>query len=121
MAARPTQLCATLAAILCTIACSRTPSPAVSLVGSPAPTAVELRGLPSADLNALSRAGLSERQWQDILAVRVGEGSALPMAGSYEVDGSVVRFTPMYGFDAGRAFSISVDPRRIPNARASDG
>ena len=43
------------------------------------------------------------------------------MAGTYEVDGSVVRFTPMYGFDAGRAFNISVDPRRIPNASAADG
>lgn len=42
------------------------------------------------------------------------------MAGTYEVDGSVVRFTPMYGFDAGQAFSIAVDPRRIPNANPHD-
>ena len=52
--------------------------------------------------------------------MRVGEGNALPMAGGYEVDGVVVRFTPMYGFDAGRTFSITVDPRKIPEADANE-
>ncbi len=42
------------------------------------------------------------------------------MAGRYEVDGSVVRFTPMYGFDPGTTFSISADPRKIPNANSSE-
>ena len=100
--------------------CSRTPAPTVSTVGSPSPTAIELRGLPSSDLETLSRANLSSDQWQEILAVRVGEGNTLAMAGSYEVDGSVVRFTPMYGFDAGTTFSISADPRKIPNAKPSE-
>ena len=100
--------------------CSRAPSPEISTVGSPSPTAIELRGLPSSDLAALRGKNLSADQWQEILAVRVGEGTALAIAGTYEVDGSVVRFTPMYGFDGGQTFSIAVDPRRIPNANPNE-
>ncbi|HEU4691164.1 MAG TPA: hypothetical protein VFS23_22510, partial [Vicinamibacterales bacterium] len=58
------------AAVLIT-ACSRTPSPEIALIGSPKPSAIELRGLPSSDLSALSRANLTPDQWHPILAVRI--------------------------------------------------
>ena len=117
------------AAALLVGACGGAPSLSIVPVGTPRPTSIEVRGLPSSDLRALSRANLSEREWQDILTVTVGFGpgqpppdpaNRLPMAGDYRVDGPVVRFTPMFGFDSGRGFGVSFDPAKIPGADSAD-
>ena len=114
-----------VAAALVLSACGGTPSPSIEVVGSPKPTAIEVRGLPAKDLRALSSAQLTDTDWQAIFSVTVGSGPAfpradpsnrLPMAGEYRVDGPVVRFTPMFGFDVGRTFGVGFDPAKIPGA-----
>jgi len=113
------------AAVLCVTACGRTPAVTIEVVGGPRPTAIEVHGLPSSDLRALAGANLTDRDWQAILTVTVGFGpdhtpsqaGQLPMAGEYRVEGAVVRFTPMFGFDAGRAFGVRFDPANIPGAQ----
>jgi hypothetical protein len=116
------------AAALVLSGCGGDPAPSVEPVGSPKPTAVEIRGLPGKDLRALSASTLGEREWQAIFRVTVGSGPGqsppeptLPMAGDYRVDGGVVRFTQMFGFDAGRGYDVHFDPTKIPGADPSEG
>lgn len=101
--------------------CGGAPTPSIETVGSPKPTAIEIRGLPTADLRRLAGASLSERDWQAFFRVAVGSTSQPGMAGDYRVDGAVLRFTPMFGFDAGRAFSVTFHPAKIPGADTSEG
>ena len=105
---------AVAAAAVMLIACGRTPSPEIAVVGTPHPTAVEVRGLSARDIDAL--AALSKDQWTQIFGVAVVPGDARPMAGEYVARDGVVRFTPMYGFDKGRTFHAVFDPARVPGA-----
>ena len=104
------------AVVVLATACSRTPAPEITLIGTGATGAVEVRGLPRHDLDAL--AGASTDAWHRILRVSVA-GSADPIAGEYAVIGNAIRFTPMYGLDAGRAFTAMFDPTTIPGADAA--
>jgi hypothetical protein len=106
------------AAALLAGACGGTPSISIQPVGSPKPTAIEVHGLPSSDLRAL--AGLETRAWHDVYRISVSGGSQNAMAGAYRVDADVVRFTPMFGFDEGRTFTVTFAPGRIPGAAAGD-
>jgi hypothetical protein len=42
------------------------------------------------------------------------------MQGRYTLHDGIVRFTPAYGFDPGRAFAATFDPARIPGAASDD-
>ena len=108
------------AAVLLMGACGGAPSPSIEAVGSPRPTAVEIRGLPSADLRALSSAELTTDAWNDLFRVSVHSASQNAMAGDYRIDDDRVRFTPMFGFDEGRTFVVTFAPDRIPGAAAGD-
>lgn len=103
------------AVVVLVTACSRAPALEIALLGTGAAAAIEVRGLPRGDLDALAAAAPSADAWHRILRVAVS-GSADPMAGDYSVDGRVIRFTPMYGLDAGRAFTATFDPTTIPGA-----
>ena len=52
-----------VAALCVAFACAGPPTPEIFLVGSPDPTAVEVRGLPAGDVRALAAAGLGQEQW----------------------------------------------------------
>ena len=104
---------AVAAAAVLSIACGRTPSPEISLVGNPDPIAVEVRGLPARDLETLSLAKWSPDLWHAVLRVEVS-GAGQPIAGEYAVRDGRVRFAPMYGFDKGRTFVARFDARKIP-------
>ena len=106
------------AVVVLATACSRTPVPEIALIGTGATASVEVRGLPGADLDALAAAALPAEGWHRILRVTVS-GSTEPMAGDYAVAGRAIRFTPMYGLDAGRAFTATFDPTTIPGADAA--
>ena len=109
----PSTLAAVL--VLAAAACSRTPSPAISLVGQPNPTAIEVRGLPARDVEALGSVKWTPDLWRHVLRVEVS-GAGQPIAGEYSAKDGVVRFTPMYGFDKGRTFVARFDARKIPAA-----
>lgn len=95
-------------------ACDRPPSPEISFVGTPAPTAVEVRGLPARDIQGLSKAVLTTEQWQEILRVQVAGSAGPGVAGTYKAESGVIRFTPMFGFDSGRQFVVTFNATRIP-------
>ena len=102
-----------LAAAVLVTACGRTPSPEISLAGTPNPTSVEVRGLPSRDVAALS--ALAPEQWPNILRVEVS-GATQAIAGRYTAKDSVVTFTPMYGFDGGRSYVATFNAALVPGA-----
>ena len=106
------------AAVLLTaalLACGRPSSPEFALVGTPHPTAVELRGLSNRDVAAL--ASMPREQWPAVFPVQVAGGTEMPpIAGEYVAHHGHVRFIPMYGFDKGRRFSAVFYPARIPGA-----
>src|SRR5688572_30691254 len=112
-------LVAAAAAVIMTAACGRTPSPEIYLIGASAPAAIEVRGLPRRDLDALAKARPGPDEWRQILRVAV-TGQALPIAGDYAVVDGTVRFTPMYGFDAGRSFDVTFDASKIPGAASGE-
>jgi hypothetical protein len=99
--------------------CSRTPSPDIWFVGSAPPTAIEVRGVPSTDVSALSDASLSVTEWRRILRVTV-QGESIPMAGEYSATRGVIRFTPMYGFESWRPYRVTFDPAKVPGADPSE-
>lgn len=102
------------AAALLTGACGGTPSISIQPVGLPTPTAIEVHGLPAADLASLSHEyGDSHPLWAEILRVELEGSAGLPMAGRYQVEDGRVRFTPLFGFDPGRSFTATLDPSRI--------
>jgi hypothetical protein len=107
------------AAVLLT-ACGRTPSPEISLVGSPHPTAIEVIGLPSDDLESLMPSPGTSRFSTDLLRVEVAGSSGPAMAGDYALSNGRLRFTPMYGFDKGRTYRARFDPREIPDANKNE-
>jgi hypothetical protein len=106
-------------AVITLTACGRSPDINIVLADSGAPSSIEVRGLPRRDINALAAARLSREDWQQILRVQVRSG-AEPVVGTYAALDGAVRFTPMYGLDAGRAFTVTLDAARIPGAAAGD-
>jgi hypothetical protein len=102
-----------VAAVVIATACDRVPSPEIVFIGTPIPTAVEVRGLPASDIQALTTAAPATEQWQQILRVQVA-GSAGPIAGDYSAENGTIRFTPMFGFDQGRTFVVTFNATLIP-------
>ncbi len=82
---------------------------------------VEVSGLSSSALAALSAASWSDTDWQALLRVSVKSSApdsasqrAPAVAGSYLVTGDVLRFTPMFPFDDGRQYEVVLDGGRLP-------
>ena len=115
------RLLAAVAAAVLTVACGRTPpAPALSFAGSPTPSAVEVRGLPSTDIQALATGNLTTEQWQDVLRVQIAKSSGSGIAGTYTAQNGTIRFTPMFGFDQGRTYIATFNAARIPGVNARE-
>jgi hypothetical protein len=110
----------TLLAAAALPACTTRSSPQIRLnTGSEPRGVVEVSGLPASSLEALSKATLSENDWQALLrvSVRVPDRSAQrPVAGTYKVADGVIRFTPLFSFDLGRQYDVVLDTARLPSA-----
>ena len=124
-----------MAAVLVTAAaCNSSPgaspqaAPTIHLIeaGSAAGvSAVEVRGLPGTDLDALREAVLSDDAWQALLRV-TATGSAVQadvpaVAGAYTIAGQVLRFEPLFSLDPRVAHRVVFDPARIPPAPGRGG
>ena len=109
------------AAVVFLTACGRPPAVDIVLVGGSPPSTVEVRGLPRRDIAAAAGARLTREDWQQILRVQVTQQGAEPIVGAYAAVDGVIRFTPMYGFDAGRSFTVTFDASRIPGADRDEG
>jgi hypothetical protein len=112
--------------LLCTglvaIACQRSLPPAdltVSLSPDPtAPTSVRVTGFSSDELADLSAAAWSVDRWHELMGVTVGGTGEVFVAGRYDVRPDAVEFVPAFPFDAGRSYSIRVDPSKLVQPRA---
>jgi hypothetical protein len=101
------------------VSCARPSPPTIQLNAGTG--TVEVSGLPSSTLAALARGTLTDAEWQALLRVSVKQATGAsapqkpPVAGKYVIAGSVLRFTPMFAFDAGRQYDVVLDPSRLPD------
>jgi hypothetical protein len=104
------------AAIFVAAACTRpqsTSDPVIRLVENrenPEAAFVEVAGTDRGTLRAVRRLDPTSDEWKKIFEVRIlnpdGIAGALPVAGRYAATGDVLRFTPMFPFDAGRQYEV---------------
>lgn len=121
-----------MAAVLVTaVACSSRPgassqaAPTIAIIETAPATgvsAVEVRGLPKADLDGLREAVLSDDAWQALLRVTVIGGAdqaEVPaVAGAYRIAGQVLQFAPLFPLDPRVAHRVEFDPARLPSPEA---
>lgn len=114
-----------VAAVVCAAAtCSRSAagaSPHITLVTpSGGPSVVEVSGLSRAELRALRSGNVTADAWPRVLTVvaRQNDGSRAPapVTGAHAVVGDILRFTPMFPFDPGRQYDITLNRAAIPGA-----
>ena len=89
------------------------PASAEASAGKPA---IVVRNVPSAQLAKL-RGDMTREQWNEVLRVAVGEGQPA-MLGEYAIDGSTIRFTPMFPLDPGRQYHVTFTPANLKAAVA---
>ncbi|HXE58345.1 MAG TPA: hypothetical protein VNK43_10115, partial [Gemmatimonadales bacterium] len=98
--------------------------------GAPAPTIdggtdpgrsdfgrIAVRGLARWELDALRRAGLSAREWNEVLAVRVAGAESTPglppVMGQHRISDGAVEFVPRFRPPIGVRYSVRFDRGRI--------
>ena len=103
------------------VACGRYQPPAIVLNAQL--RTVDVTGLPRTTLSQLSNAGWSDERWHALLRISVKGGASDPrspaVAGRYAVVDGVLRFTPLFPFDAGRDYEVVFDPGRLGNPDSS--
>ena len=87
---------------------------------------VELSGLPAPTLDALRAADWDAAAWISVLPVTIQTEDApddIPaVLGNYTVgNDDVVRFTPMFPFDAGQRYTVRFNPSALPEPTAGAG
>ena len=80
---------------------------------------IDVVGLADEELRRLRDAELTTEQWNAILRVSVGQGQNA-MLGTYAVVDQVLRFTPMFPFDPGRAYHVDFTATAIPGMSAAN-
>ena len=87
-------------------------------------SAVDVEGLPAADLARLEREPPARDAWQALLRVQVARADGAdwmpdglpPVLGDYAVRDGVLRFTPRFPFDPGQRYEVVFDPSLLPSA-----
>lgn len=123
-----------LATILCAAACgsgTAPPSPKIRLLvpdQNPASAVFVIEGLPEADLTILRGRAWSADEWTTLFHVSVatpGEAQSPnvvpPMAGSYSVTATELRFKPAFGIDAGRRYRAALNLAQLPSSSGLTG
>jgi hypothetical protein len=91
--------------------------PQIQLNGKSAPT-VDVAGLSAADLAAIGKLGLQGEAWSELFAVYVVPGAGKErgpaLAGSYRVEGDVLRFRPRFPLVPGVRYRAVFSPARVP-------
>jgi hypothetical protein len=93
--------------------------------GEAGSSAIEIAGLPAADLAALRAASLTPDEWAALLRVTVDgranePGDRPAVLGAYAVDDAAIRFAPLYGLDPGLPYKVVFTPSLLPG-RADAG
>jgi len=92
--------------------------PTIALAKAPDGTdVIEVTGLDATALAAFAKEKPLEEVWRDLFYVEVGS-SPTPLAGRYELDSRVLRFTPRYSLLTSQVYRGYLRPRRLPGASA---
>src|SRR5579872_983120 len=105
------------------IAISAAEPPKIGLsIGKPGESAsVEVTGLPKETIARLKSAKLDNKQWPKVFRVVIAGGkpeevrARLPMAGTYTLTDSGIRFEPQFPLVAGREYRAFLDVDFDPN------
>jgi hypothetical protein len=84
------------------------------------PAHVSVAGLTAAELSALGNRPPAAAEWPPLLKITVGDDAPAEVPavqGRYAVARSTITFTPLFPFDAGRAYRVVFDPSRLPHPR----
>ena len=87
------------------------------------PSSIEVQGLDSGTLAALDGLKLNRGQWEQVLRIAVQQDTLEatagipPVLGSYSIEEGLVRFTPMFPLDPGRAYVVTFDPSPYVDAK----
>ena len=118
------RLSAIVVVLAAAIGCDR-PSSMLSVALNPELRTIDVGGLSSSQLSGLAKSGWSDEQWQALMSVSVkqpaGSARAPVVAGRYAVAGNLLRFTPMFPFDDGREYDVTLDVSRLPGSGATGG
>ncbi len=95
--------------------------PNIRLNGKSAPT-VDVTGLSAAELAAVGKLGLKGEAWSELFAVHVVPAAGKPhgpaLAGTYRVEGGVLRFEPRFPLVPGVRYRAVFSPARVPTRAA---
>ena len=101
------------------------PVPAIHLTvpSGSGSSSIEVQGLDSGTLAALDGLKLNRGQWEQVLRTAVqqdtleADAGIPPVLGSYSIEEGLVRFTPMFPLDPGRAYVVTFDPSRYVDVK----
>ncbi len=116
---------AALVFVSCTGRASDGP-PRIELNTSRQPSTIDVRGLDTSIVSAITRQRFSDDDWAALLRVSVKPSSdnagvdVPPVAGRYAVEDNVVRFTPMFPLDPGREYDVRFDGKRLTASGANE-
>jgi len=88
--------------------------------------AFEVMNLQRVDLENLAKVQWDRDQWTALFAVVVDDGSPagqakrLPLLGSYQVQGSVLRFEPRFPLEPGLRYRAVFHPSKLPHSSSKD-
>ena len=89
----------------------------ISLITEPnSPALIRVTGLSSDELARLRGTSRTDDEWLALLVAKVA-GSDLPILGKYVVTDTALEFRPAFPLDAGRAYSVRLDPARLSDPR----
>jgi hypothetical protein len=83
---------------------------------------VDVVGLSSGDLSALSASTLTPDDWTALLRITVSgtDSTDRPaVLGAYDIRDGVLRFVPRFPFDPGQRYDVRFDPSRLPPSSAA--
>ena len=122
-ARRTFRFCCFIALAALSVACARffPPASPPQIELNAQTNTVDVTGLSTATVAALSKVRWTDADWQSLLriSVKTAAGTSFErrpaaVAGTYSVAGTTIRFTPMFSFDDGREYDVVLDPARLP-------
>jgi hypothetical protein len=114
-------------ALLLLSGCARdTPpnQPRVTVHGGRAPSSITIDGFSTAARETLAARSGEAQAWQDVVRVEIATSAVTahslpPMAGTFAVEGALVRFTPAFPFEPGARYRVRVDAAKLPGGAAA--
>lgn len=79
---------------------------------------VAVLGVDPKNLAALRKAGWTPQRWSELVHVSVSGADSTSVAGRYAASDTAIEFHPLFPFDAGRPYSVRIDPSKLPREQS---